>query len=195
MTATPLLTGRAHIRALLHALVALEGEVERVEAWGRRLAEVLDRGGRALVAGNGGSAAQAQHLAGELVGRYRDDRPAFSAMALCADTSVLTALVNDYGAGEVFARQVRGHGRPGDVLVCLSTSGASTNVVEAAKAASALRMSTLALTGPSPNPLASACDEAICVPAAPTATIQEVHLVVIHLLCATFDAALGFAQP
>lgn len=191
----PLLAGRAHVRALVEALAALDGEHDRIESWGRTLAEVLDRGGRVLVAGNGGSAAQAQHLAGELVGRYRDDRPAFSAVALCADSSILTAIVNDYGAEEVFARQVRGHGRPGDVLVTLSTSGRSPNVVAAAHAASALGLHTLALTGPGPNPLATASDDAVCATACTTATIQEVHQVVVHLLCATFDCVLGFAEP
>ena len=99
--------------------------VDVADRWGVRLAAVLDNGGRLLAAGNGGSAAQAQHLTAELVGRYRDDRPPFSAICLSAETSSLTAIANDYPASELFARQVEAHGRPGDVLVLMSTSGRS----------------------------------------------------------------------
>lgn len=110
-----------------------------------------------------------------------------SATALHADTSALTAIANDYGDDEVFARGVRAHGRPGDVLVALSTSGASRNVIAAVKAAHDVGMVTWALTGPAPNELAGMCDEAICVDAAGTATVQEVHLLLIHGLCMALD--------
>ncbi len=126
---------------------------------------MFDAGGRLLACGNGGSAAEAQHLTGELVGRFRHERRPLSAIALHADTSATTAIVNDYGDHEVFARQVAAHGRPGDVLVCLSTSGSSQNVVAAAKAAHELGVTTWALTGPAPNPLAALCDEAVTVEA------------------------------
>ncbi|MDP9438051.1 MAG: SIS domain-containing protein [Actinomycetota bacterium] len=189
--AAPLPTGRAHLEALAGALAALDSDVERVDAWGRRLAGVLTGGGRLLAAGNGGSAAQAQHLTSELVGRYRDDRPAFSAIALCAEGSSLTSISNDYGADEIFARQVRAHGRPGDVLVALSTSGRSPNVLAAAEAARGCGMTTWALTGCGPNPLAVLCDAAVCVDAPATATVQEVHLILVHLLCAAFDREVG----
>jgi D-sedoheptulose 7-phosphate isomerase len=184
-------TGRTHLAALGEPLAALEGDVDRIDAWGRELAGVLTGGGRLLAAGNGGSAAQAQHLATELVGRYRtDDRPALSAIALCTDGSGLTAIGNDYGADELFARQVRAHGRPGDVLVALSTSGASPNVVAAVEAALDVGLTTWALTGPAPNPLSERAHDTVCVAADHTPTVQEIHLIVIHLICAAVDVAL-----
>jgi D-sedoheptulose 7-phosphate isomerase len=172
----------------------LEAEACRLEAWGAELGRELLAGRRLLVAGNGGSAAQAQHLAGELVGRYRTERPALSAIALIDDASSLTAIANDYGWNEVFARQVRAHGRPGDFLLVLSTSGESCNVVEAARCAAALGMRTWALTGPTPNTLAHACQDAVGV-SGPTAVVQEAHLVAIHLICAAVDAAVAEVQP
>ena len=190
-----LLTGRAHLDALREALDALDADVERIEAWGRHLADVLSTGARVLTVGNGGSAAQAQHLTSELVGRYRDERAPFSAIALHAETSTVTALGNDYGFAETFARQVRAHGRRGDVLVALSTSGRSPNVVAAATAAGEVGMTTWGLTGPAPNPLSQRCHDAVAVPAADTATIQEVHQVAIHLLCAAVDVAVGASSP
>jgi D-sedoheptulose 7-phosphate isomerase len=190
-----LLTGRAHLRALAGSLAELELELERIERWGRTLARVLAGGGRLLAVGNGGSAAQAQHLTSELVGRYRDDRPPLSALALHAETSAYTAICNDFGDDVVFARQVRAHGRPGDVLVALSTSGRSPNVLEAARAAADGGLMAWALSGPAPNPLCELVDDAVCVGARSTATIQEIHQVVIHLLCASVDVELGVALP
>jgi len=193
MSGLPLPTGRDHLAALMHPLAALDREVDRIDGWGLHLARVLGGGGRLLAAGNGGSAAQAAHLTSELVGRFRDDRPAYSAIALTAESSVLTAIANDYGAAECFARQVLAHGRAGDVLVVLSTSGSSRNVLVAAEAARARGMTTWALTGRAPNPLALQCDDAVCVDAPATATVQEVHQIVVHLLCAAFDVAVGAA--
>ena len=189
----PLPTGRAHLTALQRPLAALDADVDRLDAWGRHLARVLLGGGRLLAAGNGGSAAQAQHLTSELVGRYRDDRPAFSAIALHAETSAMTAIVNDYGAAAGFSRQVEAHGRPGDILVALSTSGSSRNVLAAVDAAARRGMTTWALTGRGPNPLVACCDDALCVEAQATATIQEVHQIVVHLLCASFDVTVRAA--
>lgn len=192
MTAGPSLpTGREHLESLYAALADLEGEAAHVDAWGRRLAEVLGDGGRLLAVGNGGSAAQAQHLTAELVGRYRDERKPFSALALHSETSALTAIGNDYGLEEAFARQVTAHGRPGDVLVALSTSGRSRNVLAAVAQASRAGMTTWGLTGPRPNPLAEACDDSISIEAGFSATVQEAHLVVIHMVCAALDCALG----
>src|SRR5690606_26172326 len=159
MTVHPPVTG--HCDALADALVAFRAGAPVTARWGERLAEVLTAGGRLLAAGNGGSAAQAQHLTAELVGRYRDDRPAFSAIALHADTSSTTAIANDYGVDAVFARQVRAHGRPGDVLMLLSTSGASANLLSAADAARAAGLRVWALTGPAPNPLMAGSDESL----------------------------------
>ncbi|MGW7262201.1 D-sedoheptulose-7-phosphate isomerase [Streptomyces sp. NPDC054842] len=180
----------AHCDELLDALVRFRESADLTEKWGERLAAVLCGGGRLLAAGNGGSAAQAQHLTAELVGRYRDDRPPFSALALHADTSSTTAIANDYGVDEVFARQVRAHGRAGDVLLLLSTSGASANLLAAADAGRAAGLTVWALTGPAPNPLMAGSDEALCVSGSSTATVQELHLVAVHMVCEAFDAAV-----
>jgi type III pantothenate kinase len=185
---TDVFAGRRHLRATVRALGGLAREIDRIGGWGRRLARVLAGGGRLLAAGNGGSAAQAQHLTGELVGRYDDDRAPFSAIPLHSDTSSFTAIVNDYGADESFARQVRAHGRPGDVLLVLTTSGRSPNIVAAVEAAIEGGLTVWALTGPAPNPVTELCDDAIAVEAESTATIQEVHLIAIHLLCAAVEA-------
>ncbi|QRP49720.1 SIS domain-containing protein [Amycolatopsis sp. FDAARGOS 1241] len=182
-----------HLAALREAALRTSVSAPTIAAWGNHLAAVFDAGGRLLACGNGGSAAEAQHLTGELVGRFRGERRPLSAIPLHADTSAATAIGNDYGEHEVFARQVRAHGRPGDVLVCLSTSGSSQNVVAAAKAAHELGVTTWALTGPAPNPLAALCDDAITVPAPSVATVQELHLALVHALCAALDDALGVA--
>lgn len=183
-------SGREHLVALREPLDALTADCERIDAWGRHLSMVLLGGGRLLAAGNGGSAAQAQHLTAELVGRYRDDRLPLSAIALHAETSSLTAISNDYGADEAFARQVRAHGRSGDVLVVLSTSGRSPNILAAVRAAQERSMLCWALTGPNPNPLAEMVDDAVVVSAPATATVQEVHQVIVHLLCAAVEVTL-----
>jgi D-sedoheptulose 7-phosphate isomerase len=180
----------AHLVDLRRALFDLHRDLGRITAWGEHVAHVLVGGGRLLAAGNGGSAAQAQHLTAELVGRYLDERRPLSAIALHADTSALTAITNDYGAEEAFARQVRAHGRPGDVFVALSTSGRSPNVVRAAEAARCCGMVVFSLTGTLPNPLAAASDQAITVDG-PTPTVQEVHQVAIHLLCEVIDAQVA----
>jgi D-sedoheptulose 7-phosphate isomerase len=182
---------RAHLQELVTAAAAFDGCVEVADAWGTRLASVLEAGGRLLAAGNGGSAAQAQHLTAELVGRYRDDRAPFSAICLTAETSSLTAIANDYPPEELFARQVEAHGRPGDVLVLMSTSGTSPNIVAAAERGRRVGMQVWAFTGPRPNPLAEVADEALAVDARFTATVQELHLVGLHILCAGLDRELG----
>ncbi|MEU0655723.1 D-sedoheptulose-7-phosphate isomerase [Streptomyces albogriseolus] len=193
MTEHPALdAARLHCRSLRDALDGLGRHgLPRIADWGGRLASVLTGGGRLLAAGNGGSAAQAQHLTAELVGRYRSERPAYSALALHAETSSVTAIGNDYGFDHVYARQVAAHGRPGDVLMLLSTSGRSANLIAAAVAARRAGLGVWALTGPGPNPLMEAADESLCVAAASTATVQEIHLVAVHLLCECFDAAVA----
>jgi D-sedoheptulose 7-phosphate isomerase len=183
----------SHLVAHLRALLSLERDTARLEEWGQTLAGHLASGGRLLAAGNGGSAAQAQHLTSELVGRFQGDRPGYSAIALHADTSAVTAIGNDYGYQHVFARQVEAHGRPGDYLMVLSTSGRSENLLEAARTAHRLGLRTLALTGAAPNPLRDTCDEAISVDHERSAIVQEVHLVAVHLVCAAFDSALADA--
>src|SRR4051812_30693895 len=183
-----------HLAALRGPLAALDGELARLDRWGRQLAAVLLGGGRLLAAGNGGSAAQAQHLTSELVGRYRDERVPFSAIALHAETSTITALLNDYGAEEVFARQVRAHGRRNDVLLAMSTSGRSPNVLAAVEAAIDIGMATWGLTGAGASPLARRCDEYVSVRSPSTATVQEVHQVALHLLCEALDREVALVR-
>ena len=185
-----MLTGARHLAEHAHALLALSVQVETVEAWGERLAAALLAGGRLLTAGNGGSAAEAEHLAAELVGRYRRERVPLSALALSSDSASLTAIANDYGWREALARQVRAHARRGDVLIALSTSGESANVLEAVRAARAVGLRTWGLTGAAPNPLHRLCDEALAFPG-PTAVVQEMHLVAIHLLCEAVEAFMA----
>jgi len=184
---------RAHFRSLAVALAEAERHAARLERWGRELATRLSHGQRLLVAGNGGSAAEAQHLTAELVGRFDGERGAFSAIALSAETSSLTAIGNDYGFEEVFARQVRAHGRSGDVLLLLSTSGESPNLLAAAAAGRTAGVTTWAITGPAPNRLALACDESVCLDAA-SPHVQECQLAAIHAVCSVFDLRIG-ARP
>jgi D-sedoheptulose 7-phosphate isomerase len=180
-----------HVSTLSAALHRFAPQLATTDRWGTWLAARLLDGGRLLAVGNGGSAAQAQHLTAEIVGRYHSERRPFSAVALHSEPSALTAILNDYGPEEVFARQVEAHGRSGDVLVAMSTSGASRNVVAAAERAVALGVHTWALTGPAPNPLSEQCDECLAVDVPDTAVIQEVHLVAVHLVCAALDRAVG----
>ena len=181
------MTAARHLAEHRDAVAAVARESRRLTGWGRHLADVLVEGGRLLAVGNGGSAAEAQHLTAELVGRYSCERPALSALALHAETSSLTAIGNDYGAAEAFARQVRAHGRPGDVLLALSTSGQSANVLAAVEVAAEHGLTTWALTGPAPNDLVLRCDDAVALPG-PCAAVQEAHLVAIHLICAAVDS-------
>lgn len=180
----------SHFADLVYAMTRVRPAAAQLSDWGAQLADVLSGGGRLLACGNGGSAAEAQHLTAELVGRFKDERMPLSAIALHADTSAATAIVNDYGPEEMFARGVRAHGRPGDVLVALSTSGTSPNVLAAVKAAQEIGVTTWALTGPAPNPLLAMSDDAICVEAGSTATVQEIHLLLVHCLCMALDEVL-----
>jgi phosphoheptose isomerase len=182
-----------HVDELREALGWLRAQSPTLDRWGRQLAVVLSAGGRLLAAGNGGSAAEAQHLTAELVGKFGDDRRPFSAIALHADTSAMTAIGNDYGYDDVFARQVTAHARAGDIVMLLSTSGNSPNVVRAAEAARRAGAVSWAMTGPTPNPLASTVDDALCVPA-PSPTVQEAHLVAVHVLCGAFEQALALLE-
>jgi phosphoheptose isomerase len=180
----------AHTRGLRPVLDALDRESARLASWAAHLATQLTAGHRLLVAGNGGSAAEAQHLSAELVGRFHHERRPFAAIALNTDSSAVTAIGNDYGFEQVFARQVRAHARPGDVLLLLSTSGASANLIAAASAAADARATRWAITGPAPNPLTTVCDDAIALPGA-AANVQEAELVAVHALCVAFDQAIG----
>ncbi|NUT32625.1 MAG: SIS domain-containing protein [Hamadaea sp.] len=180
-----------HLRRLGFALRHLHYSAEELHWWGVHLALTLSRGGRLLTAGNGGSAADAQHLVGELVGRFRDhDRPPLSALALTADGVVNSAIANDFDYRTVFARQVRAHARSGDVVVLISTSGASPNMLAAAQAATEVGAQPWGLTGPAPNPLARLCTRLVAVPVADTQIVQEVHQVAIHLFCGFVEEML-----
>jgi glycosyltransferase involved in cell wall biosynthesis/phosphoheptose isomerase len=187
-------TMQEHLEDLTAALASLTAQSDEIEAWGRHLARTLD-GGRLLAAGNGGSAAEAQHLTAELVGRFEGERRPLSAIVLHGDTSTVTAVCNDYGGDEVFARQVQAHGRPGDVLVLLSTSGRSRNLLCAAERARACGVEVWAMTGPAPNPLASSADRVVAVDAASTSAVQEAHLVAVHALCAAVERHLPGPVP
>jgi D-sedoheptulose 7-phosphate isomerase len=182
--------GIEHVRYLTAALAGSGDAVDTATGWGRQLATLLPGGARLFAAGNGGSAAQAAHLTAELVGRYRDDRRPFSAVALHAEVSALTAITNDYGHEEGFARQLEAHARPGDVAVLLSTSGGSSNVVRAAERARECGVICWAMTGRGPNILTEAADDSLTVDSPFTATVQEMHLVLLHVLCAGLDAEL-----
>ena len=168
--------------AQLHARLR-DGDLEPLAAAARAIGESLARGGQVLVFGNGGSAAEAQHFAGELVGRFLRDRRALAAVALTTDTSVLTAIGNDFGFEQVFARQVEALGRQGDVALGISTTGASPNVVEALRAAKARGLTAVALTGHDGGLLGQDADIHVNVPDVAIPRVQEAQLTLLHILC------------
>ncbi len=153
----------------------------------------LAAGGQLLIAGNGGSAADAQHIAAELTGRFFLERRPFRAMALHANTSSLTAIGNDYGYEHVFAREVAAHGRPGDVLLAISTSGNSLNVLRAIEAAREARLVVIGLTGETGGKMKMACDLCMCVPSRSTPRMQEMHITIGHTICELLEERLSAA--
>jgi D-sedoheptulose 7-phosphate isomerase len=161
----------------------LTRQFDRITQAGERLHACLQAGGKILLCGNGGSAADAQHAATELVVRYQEQRRALAAIALTTDTSILTAHANDYGFDGVFARQVEALGRPGDALVAISTSGNSPSILQAARAAREQRITVIGLTGHAGGQLIEHCDLAIQVDSANTARIQEAHIYLLHVWC------------
>ena len=158
------------------------------------MARSLAAGGKVLVCGNGGSAADAQHMTGELLGRFLMERPSLPAVALTVDTSTLTAIGNDYGYEDIFSRQVQGLGRKGDVLVAISTSGNSGNVLKAIEAAREAGLAVVGFTGKGGGRMAALCDHLVNVPSSHTPHIQEIHEAVMHLLCQLIDHYL-FEKP
>jgi D-sedoheptulose 7-phosphate isomerase len=178
----------ADARRLMERVVSEQGEA--VAAAARLLADTLSTGGKVLIFGNGGSAADSQHIAAEFVNRFQVERPPLAALALTTDTSILTSIANDYAFAEVFAKQVQALGRPGDVAWGLSTSGSSLNVVLALERARALGLKTLALSGANGGPVAAQADLASVVPSRNTPRIQEVHITVSHVLCDLVDYLL-----
>ncbi len=169
----------------------LDSQLEQIEESGRLICETLAAGRKILLCGNGGSAADAQHIAAELVGRYERHRKSFPAISLTTDTSALTALSNDYGYDEVFSRQIQGLAAEGDLLIAISTSGKSPNIVKAVQQAKVQGCRTLALAGCSGEPLASQCDFALIVASDRTARVQEAHITIGHLWCEIVDRQLG----
>ncbi|HAH32048.1 MAG TPA: phosphoheptose isomerase [Elusimicrobia bacterium] len=170
---------KCHLAAA-EKMAALEPEIERAAS---ALSRVIASGGKILVCGNGGSAADSQHMAGELVGRFKKERRAIAAVALSTDTSILTCLSNDYGFEHVFERQVEALGRRGDALIAISTSGGSVNVLNAAKKARALGMVTVGLLGRGGGAIKLACDMALVIDETDTPRIQEMHLLCAHIIC------------
>jgi D-sedoheptulose 7-phosphate isomerase len=178
----------AEANRLKNWLVAEQGE--QVAEAARLLAATLKQGGKILLFGNGGSAADAQHLAAEFVNRFQIERPPLAALALTTDTSILTSIANDYDFQEIFAKQVRALGQPGDAALGLSTSGGSANVERGLDAAREMGLKTLALSGGDGGPVAAAADLAITVPSQKTPRIQEVHITIGHVLCDLVDFLL-----
>jgi len=165
----------------------LDASVPEIERSGQMICEALSSGRKVLLCGNGGSAADAQHIAAELVGCYEKQRRSWPAIALTTDTSALTAVSNDLGYEQVFARQVAGLARDGDILIAISTSGKSKNVLCAAERAREMGCKTIALTGATADPLGSLCDVAVAVPSSRTARVQEAHITIGHLWCEMVD--------
>jgi D-sedoheptulose 7-phosphate isomerase len=151
--------------------------------------EAMRRGNRVLLAGNGGSAADAQHIAAEFVSRFEFDRPGLPAMALTTDTSILTAIGNDYGYDKLFQRQLEANGREGDVFIGISTSGNSKNIINALRCAPGLGIATIGLAGMG-GAMAELCDIVLAVPSRETPRIQEAHILIGHILCGLVEAAM-----
>ncbi|HEY1720100.1 MAG TPA: D-sedoheptulose 7-phosphate isomerase [Magnetospirillaceae bacterium] len=181
----------AEIETIIGGFQRLRALAPDVAAAGRILIEALQSGGKVMFAGNGGSAADAQHLAAELSGRFLHDRKSLAGLALTTDTSALTAIGNDYGFEHVFSRPLRGLGRKGDALVAISTSGNSPNVLEAIKAAREIGIKVVGLTGAAGGKLATEADVCIKAPADRTDHIQEMHIAVGHMLCGIVEEACG----
>ena len=180
----------AQSRDVLQAAIEDPRFAATIAAIGERIAAALERGGKVLLAGNGGSAGDAQHIAGELVGRLNYDRAPLAAIALTTDSSALTAIANDYGYEEVFARQLRGLGNAGDVFVAISTSGRSRNILKALAAAHDEGLVTVGLSGAGGGDMAALCDICLCAPSHETPLIQQVHITAAHIICGLVEERL-----
>ena len=179
---------------LKESIKAKEGllatQVPNIEKAARAISDCLRSGGKILVFGNGGSAADSQHMAAELVGRFKKERKALAAIALTTNTSTLTAIANDYGYDVLFSRQIEALGRPGDVAVGISTSGNSSNVIKAVDKARSMKLITIGITGGEGGKLGSACDTVITARAKDTPRVQECHIAIIHALCELVEDSL-----
>lgn len=181
-------------RQVMEAMVQDDDLIGQLEGGIRACVNCLQNGGRILIAGNGGSAADAQHIAGELVSRFAFERPGLPVLALTTDTSVLTAIGNDDGYQYLFSRQLQAHGRKGDVFIAYSTSGSSRNIVLALEKAKQLGITSIGLTGQREGRMADFCDFVLRTPSVVTPKIQEGHLVLGHILCGLVERAL-FKEP
>jgi D-sedoheptulose 7-phosphate isomerase len=175
---------------LFSRLAGLSSEVAQA---GQSLADTLASGNKIMFCGNGGSAADSQHLASELTGRFVADRRPLAGIALSTDSSALTCIGNDYGFDHVFSRQVLGLGRPGDCLVAISTSGKSRNIVRAVEAAHSIGMHTIGLLGRDGGTLSALCRQSIAVPSSTTARIQEAHILIGHTLCGLIEESMSLS--
>jgi D-sedoheptulose 7-phosphate isomerase len=181
----------AHLQEHLSVFGSLSGLAEPIERTADMLAQALLNGNKLMLCGNGGSAADSQHLAAEFTGRFVKDRKPLAAVALSTDSSALTCIANDYSFDEVFSRQVLALGRPGDCLLAISTSGNSRNVIRAVESARSIGVRTIGLLGRDGGLLRGNCDLAIVVPSQTTARIQEAHIFIGHTLCAIVESRLG----
>lgn len=180
------------LQKVIHSVERLaDSQADQIQAVSDVVIAALARGQKLLLFGNGGSAATAQHMATEFVGRFQSERRPWPALALTSDTSVVTAIANDYGFETIFARQIRAVGCPGDVAIAISTSGRSPNVLQGIEAATEMGLTTVALAGADGGPLAESADLAVIVPSADTPRIQECHLVIGHVICDAVDVALS----
>ena len=189
---------RAHLELSLAALERANNDpalLAIARAIAAAIVSALRSGNKILLIGNGGSAADAQHIAAEIVGRYKQDRPAYAAMALTTDTSALTAIANDYGFEQVFARQVEGLGTRGDVLLALSTSGRSSNILAALRSARERGLVTIGFTGSKGGALGALCDHLFVSPSDDTPVIQQIHLSVAHGICDAIEQTMMREGP
>jgi D-sedoheptulose 7-phosphate isomerase len=175
------------------AAAALAADHSAIAAIARLLSKTVLAGGKILICGNGGSAADSQHIAGEFVGRFKRERRAIAAVALTTDTSILTCLGNDYGFDRVFERQVEALGRPGDLLLAISTSGSSPNVLKAAVKAKALGMAVAGFFGAAGGAILPHCDLAFLAPGTDTPRVQEMHILAAHIICGLVEDAVAAA--
>jgi D-sedoheptulose 7-phosphate isomerase len=189
---------RAHLELSLAALERANNDpalLAIARAIAAAIVSALRSGNKILLIGNGGSAADAQHIAAEIIGRYKQDRPAYAAMALTTDTSALTAIANDYGFEQVFARQVEGLGARGDVLLALSTSGRSPNILAALRSARERGLVTIGFTGSKGEALGALCDHLFVSPSEDTPVVQQIHLSVAHGICDAIEQTMMREGP
>lgn len=181
---------QSQLRESAEVLRATADQAPQIELVGELLIRTFRAGNKLLTCGNGGSACDAQNFADELVGRFRRNRPPLPALALTVNTADLTSIANDFGYEHVFSRQLEAHAKPGDVLVAISTSGNSPNVIQALESAKRLKLATIGLTGKTGGKMKPLVGHCICVPSTVVARIQEAHITIIQILCELIEAAL-----